>query len=107
MLILLTLFKLKCYTIARIKMFPYFLQVLELFELIERSCDRADHRKTSIGKLTKSIRKKIKTFKAAFGMACENFSMEACSNSRSEHDVQKVKWSIQIKLNLYQLLTMF
>ncbi|XXG46971.1 hypothetical protein AAC387_Pa02g1692 [Persea americana] len=64
--------------------------VLELFELIERSCDRADHRKTSIGKLTKSIRKKIKTFKAAFGMACENFSMEACSNSRSEHDVEKL-----------------
>lgn len=88
-------------------MFPYFLQVLELFELIERSCDWADHRKTSIKKLTKSIQKKIKAFKATFGMACENFSMEACSNSQSEDDVEKVKWSVQIKLILYQLLTMF
>ena len=47
--------------------------------------------------LVDSIRKKLKTFKAAFGTKFENFNMEDGNSSPSNDDVEKVKMSVTFR----------
>ena len=47
--------------------------------------------------LVDSIRKKLKTFKAAFGMKFENFNMEEGNSSLSDDDVEKVKMPLTFR----------
>ncbi|XXG73477.1 hypothetical protein AAC387_Pa07g2387 [Persea americana] len=58
-------------------------------DALEKSVDRAVQKKNSHEKFVGRLHKKIKTFRGAFATTLENFSMEKCSSSSSDLDMEK------------------
>ncbi|KAJ8630540.1 hypothetical protein MRB53_023863 [Persea americana] len=59
-------------------------------DTLEKSVDRAVRKKNNHEKFVGKLHKKIKTFRGAFATTLENFSMEKCSSSSSDLDMEKV-----------------
>ena len=72
-------------------------QAKDLMARLECSCERAEHKKVPIEKVTTSIRKKLTKFKGAFGTTFEDFTMDGCSSSQSDEEDVKNKITITFK----------
>eukprot|EP00268_Persea_americana_P044168 TRINITY_DN4464_c0_g1_i16.p1 TRINITY_DN4464_c0_g1~~TRINITY_DN4464_c0_g1_i16.p1 ORF type:complete len:280 (-),score=29.87 TRINITY_DN4464_c0_g1_i16:1459-2298(-) len=65
-------------------------------DTLEKSVDRAVRKKNNHEKFVGKLHKKIKTFRGAFATTLENFSMEKCSSSSSDLDMEKDRMSKRI-----------